>query len=164
MKYRYYLSSTILNGEPEKSGSVSRVPAVEIESLLVESVREHLKLPSDVKDDRTLVHDHIVRVEVTPDGLVFELAPSDLVDPKQKVEAQRLEISWQKTASTRRRKILVPDNMTPKGVHPIRSESRVLLVAAIARGRHWLMSLPVTPLQQSSRSPERPLAVRVRPI
>jgi site-specific DNA recombinase len=38
IKYRYYLSSAILNGQPDKSGSVSRVTAGEIEALVVKSV------------------------------------------------------------------------------------------------------------------------------
>ena len=44
IKYRYYLSSVLLEGRPDHSGSIRRVPAVEIEALVIRSVREHLKL------------------------------------------------------------------------------------------------------------------------
>jgi site-specific DNA recombinase len=57
----------------------------------------------------------------------------------------RLDIPWHKTSSTRRREILLPDNMPLKAVRPIRSESRTLLVAAIARGRRWLNELTNNP-------------------
>lgn len=145
VKYRYYLSSAILNGQSEKSGSVSRVPAGEIETLIVKSVRDHLKLPKDSKDDPTLIGDHVVRVVVQPDQLLIELTHAGITGRKHKQDQTRLEILWRKTSSTRRREILLPDNMPLKAVRPIRSESRTLLVAAIARGRRWLDELTNNP-------------------
>jgi hypothetical protein len=50
-----------------------------------------------------------------------------------------------KTSSTRRREILVPDTVTPKTARCLRSESRALLIAAIARGRRWLDELTTEP-------------------
>src|SRR5215510_12384761 len=54
-KYRYYLSCVLFNGAAERAGSVRRVPATDIEALVIRSVREHLK-PSQEIDDRSLVH------------------------------------------------------------------------------------------------------------
>ena len=51
IKYRYYLSSALLHGRAERAGSIRRVPAAEIEALILKSVREHLK-PSEPIDDR----------------------------------------------------------------------------------------------------------------
>ena len=45
IKYRYYVSSALVDGRPEEAGSTTRVPAPEIEALVARSVREHLKLP-----------------------------------------------------------------------------------------------------------------------
>jgi hypothetical protein len=39
VKYRYYLSSTLLHGQAERSGSIRRVPAADIEGLVTRSVR-----------------------------------------------------------------------------------------------------------------------------
>jgi hypothetical protein len=52
IKYRYYLSSALLQGRPEGVGSVRRVPAAEIEALVVGAVRERLRLwaPKDEQD------------------------------------------------------------------------------------------------------------------
>jgi DNA invertase Pin-like site-specific DNA recombinase len=144
IKYRYYLSSAILNGQRDKSGSVSRVPAGEIEARVVKSVRDHLKVTSDAKDDSTLVSDHVVRIEVQSDRLIIELTPP-ATHSKQRRGRQRLEIPWHKAASTRRREILLPNNTTPETARHIRSESRALLVAAIARGRRWLDELITNP-------------------
>jgi site-specific DNA recombinase len=43
IKYRYYLSSALLHGDAERAGSIRRVPAAEIEALVIRSVRGHLK-------------------------------------------------------------------------------------------------------------------------
>jgi len=145
IKCRYYLCSTILNGQPDKSGSVTRVPASEVEALVVKSVRDQLELPTGSKDDPALVRDHVVRVEVQPDQLIIELAPKDATDRKRKRDRQSLEIPWRKAPSTRRREILLPDTATRETARPIRSENRALLVAAIARGRCWLDELATDP-------------------
>ena len=83
IKYRYYLSSVLLEGRPDHSGSIRRVPAVEIEALVIRSVQEHLKLagPTDEKD---LVINHVERVEVQPDQL-----SSSFPKPKQQTARER---------------------------------------------------------------------------
>jgi hypothetical protein len=52
-----------------------------------------------------------------------------------------LRVPWQRTSSTRRREILLPEGMPSQHTRPIRSETRATLVAAIARGRRWLDEL-----------------------
>jgi hypothetical protein len=73
IKYRYYLSSALLEGLAEGAGTMRRVPAADIEALVVKSVREHLELKGSI-DDRSLANDHVARVEVRPDRLLVELA------------------------------------------------------------------------------------------
>src|SRR5882672_4660495 len=63
IKYRYYLSSVLLEGRPDHSGSIRRVPAVEVEALVIRSVREHLKL-AEPTDEKDLVTTHVERVEI----------------------------------------------------------------------------------------------------
>ena len=134
VKYRYYLSAALLQGTAARAGSVRRVPATEIEALVIKSVRDHLK-PSQPIDDRSLIHTHVVRVEVQPEQLVIHLAE----------EASTLEVLWQKIPARRRREILLPEGIRPEHVRPIRSETRARLVAAIARGRRWLDELIADP-------------------
>ena len=134
VKYRYYLSSALLQGTPECAGSVRRVPASKIQALVVQSVRDHLK-PAQPIDDRSLVHTHVARVEVQPNRLVIQLA-----EP-----ASTLEVPWQKTPARRRREILLPEGIRPKHVRPMRSETRARLVVSIALGRRWLDELIADP-------------------
>jgi hypothetical protein len=44
IKYRYYLSSALVDGRSDGAGTVNRVPAAEIETVVARSVREHLNL------------------------------------------------------------------------------------------------------------------------
>src|SRR5256714_4280218 len=66
IKYRYYLSFALLEGRPDHSGSIRRVPAAEIEAMVIRSVRAHLKLAGPT-DEMDLVTTYIDRVEVQPD-------------------------------------------------------------------------------------------------
>jgi site-specific DNA recombinase len=140
LKYRYYLSSALLQGAAERVGSVPRVPAAEVEALVVRYVRERLKLLQPI-DDRSLADTHIERVEVRPDRLVIQLARASDGSSQQAGDGAVLQVPWQKTASTRRREVRLPQGTAPKQVRPIRSETRATLVASIARGRRWLDEL-----------------------
>src|SRR5882724_3366057 len=96
LKYRYYLSSALLQGMAGGAGSVRRVPAADIEALVVRSVREHLKpgAPIDDRslidtqvarveapiDDRSLIDTHIARVEIQSEQLVIRLAGANTPD------------------------------------------------------------------------------------
>jgi site-specific DNA recombinase len=140
IKYRYYLSSTLLQGQAERSGSVRRIPATEIEALVIRSVLDHLK-PSAPIDDRSLVDTHVARVEVQPEQLVIQLAQPERTNRKGARAVKTLRVPWHKTPSKRRREILLPDALDPQHARPIRSETRATLVASIARGRRWLNEL-----------------------
>jgi len=145
-KYRYYLSSALLHGTPDRAGSVRRIPAAEVEALMSRTVRNHIK-PTAPTDDRSLVDAHVARVEVHPDRLVIRLTKG----PKAKASGERttadriLQVPWQKKSATRRREILLPDGVPAQQVRPIRSETRAKLVASIARGRRWLDELTKDP-------------------
>jgi DNA invertase Pin-like site-specific DNA recombinase len=143
IKYRYYLSSALLQGRPKQAGTVSRVPAAEVEAVVAQAVREHLKVTNEVQDSE-LIDAHVVRVEVQPDQLFIELTDAKHGKRKPK-HGSVIEVPWCKTSSTRRREVLVPESSQPQDNRPIRSESRALLVASIARGRRWLDKLMNNP-------------------
>jgi len=153
IKYRYYLSSVLLEGRPDHSGSIRRVPAVEIEALVIRSLREQLKLtgPTDEKD---LVTTHVERVEVQPDQLVIQLYQAETDRPKKKSN-NLIQVPWHKTTSTRRREILLSGPTASKDPRPIRSETRATLVASIARGRRWLDELTTDPIANVERIAKR---------
>ena len=138
VKYRYYISSALLQGQAELAGTVTRIPAAEIEALVVRSIREHLDQPAEI-EDQVLVNTQVARIDVRSDGLAIELANAKgTAGPKSSRSRNVLKVSWHKTPSKRRREILVPASVPLQDARPIRSETRALLVASIARGRRWL--------------------------
>jgi site-specific DNA recombinase len=145
IKYRYYISSALLQGRPKQAGTVSRIPAQEVESLVLKAVRDRLNAPTEIAD-RLLIQNHVIRVEVQSDHLVIELTNAIGVGSKRKRKSRNaIEVPWRKTPSTRRRELLVPKSEVPQNARPIRSENRALLVASIARGRRWLDELITDP-------------------
>jgi hypothetical protein len=140
IKYRYYLSSAILNGAAEHAGSIRRVPAGDVETLIIKSVREHLQLPGPI-DDRSVVNTHVECIEVQREQLLIQLARAQKPDRQSSEVDSILNIPWQKTPPTRRREILLPAGTPPQNARPIRSETRALLVVSISRGRTWLNEL-----------------------
>jgi len=140
VKYRYYLSCALVQGAAERAGSVRRVPAVEIETQIIKSVRERLKLPGSI-NDRSLIDRHVARVEVQSERLVIQLVPPQKTDRSRAGVYAILNVPWRKTPFTRRKEILPSLGLSPRSARPIRSETRATLVASIARGRSWLHEL-----------------------
>lgn len=54
IKYRYYISSALLKGRAAEAGSISRVPAVEIETLAAGAIRECIGAGLGI-DDKTII-------------------------------------------------------------------------------------------------------------
>jgi hypothetical protein len=135
-RYRYYLSSALSQGWAEHAGSVRRIPAPEIETLVIGAVRARLK-ESTPSTDRDLIKTNVGRVEVHPTQIVIKLARK--VDPttNRKSNNTILYVPWKKTNLNRRREIIAPA-ASSQDVRPIRSETRIALVTSIACGRRWL--------------------------
>jgi site-specific DNA recombinase len=68
IKYRYYLSAALLQGQPERAGGVSRLPATEVEGVVTRSVRDHHNLSAEI-EDAVIIKTHVARVEVQSDQL-----------------------------------------------------------------------------------------------
>ena len=109
VRYRYYVSSPLLQGQAGHAGSVRRVPAAEVEALVGQAVREHLK--DSASPDGDLIRTHVLRVDVQADHLVIELRASKQEPPPGRengtppgcdsgqLEADRivLRVPWQET-------------------------------------------------------------------
>jgi DNA invertase Pin-like site-specific DNA recombinase len=162
IRYRYYVSRPCLHGEAKtaKAGSVSRVPASDIEDVIINSLAEHLghqsAMPASAKTGQSAVADLVDRIDVHSDRLAVRLRsqenrgtdkPADDSEPTNDC----LFIPWQKPPFKRFRQILLPHGASRKEIRPERPERRLRLVAAIARGRRWLdemISGSVTDAQQ----------------
>jgi hypothetical protein len=143
IKYRYYLSSVLIEGRPQEAGSISRVPAAEVETAITCRLREHFRLPCDM-DDKTVISKHVGRVDIrSGEIVVLPLGSKD--EPNAEHTPEPLRIAWQKPPSKRRRELLLPASDEPIDPRPIRSETRATLIEAISRGRRWLDELTRDP-------------------
>ena len=141
VRYRYYASRPSLHGEARtaKLGSVSRVPATEIERAIFSAIRDHLCKQETLgsqqgfKLDQTISTSLISRIEVKRAQLVITLQPVD-----ESTAPDVISIAWQRPPFRRFREILLPHGTTRENVRPDRAERRARLVSAIARGRRWL--------------------------
>ena len=143
IRYRYYVSQPGLHGEAPtaKLGSISRVPATEIEQAIIKALEEHIIAQKSRTSDRDdpIKFDHaflaalVSRIEVQRTQLVLLLKPSD-----RSTEAVMLSIPWEKPPSKRFRKILMPNGALREHIRPDRAERRVRLISAIARAHRWL--------------------------
>ena len=164
VRYRYYISSVLIQGQADKAATLNRVPATEIETVIISALRKHLKVQSSNKlevqgsrlpKDQDLIFTHIARVDVKPDHLAVQLSSKpDQQDGKRDQALLRkgrardhanpntMVIPWRKPPSKRPREIILPAGTSShQDSRPIRAETRARLVTAIAKGRRWLDAL-----------------------
>jgi site-specific DNA recombinase len=148
IRYRYYVSLPHLKGDSKtvSVGSVSRIPAADIEDIIIKSVKEHLFAqhgePSSSgahADDRSMmIAEQVVRIDVYKDRLVVRFKSAGTEEESHSTDGQLMSIPWQKPPSRKSRQILIPLGVPRNEVRPIRIERRARLVSAIVRGRRWL--------------------------
>ena len=147
-RYRYYVSQTVLQRKPLAAGAIARVPAAEIEALVVSALRNHLQGNGTeaVDGDRELVERHVERVTLTRKHIQLQLRQisDEPVQTKADAGAIRLvseqlhgivnfTIPWiSKVQAGVKGIIHVPAHNTP--MVPSRRDA---LLMAIAKARHW---------------------------
>jgi site-specific DNA recombinase len=147
IRYRYYASAPVLRGEAKtaSAGSVSRVPAAEIEDAVVKSLEEHFAAQQggstskalQLRDRETLVR-LVAGIDVHRDRLIVRLNSDHADEESDRLDERSLTIPWQKPPSRRSRRILLPHHASRREVQPEQFERRARLVSAIAKGRQWL--------------------------
>lgn len=159
-RYRYYTSRALAEGRRDEAGSVTRVPAPDIETLVVDAIRQHGLARNDVEyavdqgspterpavsppadpqggdeemptDDRTLIARDVERVVITSSSVEVHLTEASAPDSKNSC----LTIPWSKPPNQRHRQFLDPAN-SPE--HDMTLRTRAKLLGAIVKARAWL--------------------------
>jgi DNA invertase Pin-like site-specific DNA recombinase len=151
IRYRYYVSQPYLRGLAKPpDGATIRVPAAEIETIVMKAVAEHLQGQTrsgtgQQAPDQQAVLMNIARVEVRKNELAlwlknFEVrgAQSRAAKPFDEAAAPSLCVPWCKPPWKKPREILMPPSVAGARVRPIKVERRAALLRSIARGRAWL--------------------------
>jgi hypothetical protein len=134
LRYNYYQSWVLAQGQKSKAGSVDRVSALEIDRVVSKAVTEHLgDKESDAIQIRALVKSHVLQVVVHADCLKITVKS----EPEQQPGV--LTVQWVKPSARRKREILGRSDTA--STRPIRSKARSRLIKGIAQGRLWLDQL-----------------------
>lgn len=141
IRYRYYVSQALLQGRRAEAGSRPRVPAPELEALVLDRITTAAKDNAagevlgggDDLEQRPPSLDGVERVIIGADSIEIILsAVGEGGGPPQRITAE-----WRPSTGRRRRSVLSPDETS----RPIRAEARAKALAAIAAGRCWLEEL-----------------------
>jgi site-specific DNA recombinase len=151
VRYRYYVSQALLHNKPQSGGAIRRVPAAEIEALVLCGLREHLQAsgaePGSLPgNDRELIERHIERVTLHPTHIKLQLHPC--ADPPEAGAAAAMAggngpahppapvvtLPWSSPVPAAVKGIVhVPAHNTP-----IKPGRRDQLLTAIAKARLWV--------------------------
>jgi site-specific DNA recombinase len=150
-RYRYYVSQAVLQRKPQATASVGRVPAGEIEALVLAALRNHLNANGageQPDNDRELLERHLERVTLTSNRLELRL--------RQCLEAAQAEHGPNNSAGRSIANVTTitvpwtsPVPAAVKGIirvpahnTPITPSRRDALLIAIAKARKWTDELP----------------------
>src|SRR6266576_107358 len=108
IRYRYYVSLPHLHGESKTAsvGSVSRVPAIDIEDTIVNSLNKRLIVQKEKPnssitrlDDRKVILEQVARIDVHEDRLAIRLKSANDEETSDAADDHLLSIPWQKPPS-----------------------------------------------------------------
>jgi site-specific DNA recombinase len=150
VRYRYYVSQAVLQRKPQAPASLRRIPAAELEALVLAALRNHLNASSG-DNDRDLVARHIERVTLTPNEIklrvreIVEETPQEL-DAHENANhslgrptssVRTITVPWSSPMPHSVKGIIhVPAHNTP-----IKADRREALLIAIAKARNWIDDL-----------------------
>ena len=154
MRYRYYISQPRQRGHSDDPvGSISRVPADQIEALVTHAVRDRLMESGDRSpspSEQNTVATHVAKVEVRAKQLAVTMKAIEPTPNHDRELAQHddasttldqgevILIPWTKPPMRKFRDVIQPASASIQRTRPIRAERRAGLIRAIARGRQWL--------------------------
>jgi site-specific DNA recombinase len=155
VRYRYYVSHAILQKRKAEAGSVARVPAPEIETLVLDGVRKYFPSIGEAEspttiDDRDLIERRVERIVVKPEAIeVWPLSPNDERVPTDGHDQSRengdhihhplptLMLPWEASSFSVVKGILHASAAAPA----LKPEIRDAALRAIAKARAWIDDL-----------------------
>jgi site-specific DNA recombinase len=148
VRYRYF-SHVVLH--QKDAGRVTRVPAVQLERLVVEAIRANSQPVTEPKDDisdRAVIDRYVTRIIVRPDSIDIELreptlAPGPLPATEGSVAADApapstwtpvISLPWTAQAFPSVKGVL----HQPEAKPTLKPETRDSILLAIAKARSWI--------------------------
>jgi site-specific DNA recombinase len=134
VRYRYYVSHVVLQRRKEEAGTVARVPAAELEKIVVEAVRARCAASGQLYNnlsDREIIDGHVERVIVRPNAIDVELRG------EQQDHASPISLPWRARAFVSVKGVLHQPDERPM----LKAESRDAILLAVAKARPWIDDL-----------------------
>jgi hypothetical protein len=137
-RWRYYVSQAALQGDKSKAGSIVRVPAPHVESLVAGAIAK--QSPGCVASSADF-RDRIDRVTIGRAEINIQLSEA------AEAGARTLTVPWTRPAPYRRREIIqgLADGKT--SARPMRANARTILVEALTDAHRWVDELLSDPHQ-----------------
>lgn len=129
VRYRYYISRTLIDGRPGEGGPVTRISASVIERVVIDALRHHGRDGEDCD-----VVARVDRIEVGAAEITIRLAKG--IEPAAD-DTDTISVPWRRESTRRYREVIASADRTAPA-RPIRIETRETLIDAIARGHRWL--------------------------
>ena len=138
VRYRYYVSHALLQGQANKAGSVTKISAPDVEALIANRLRAN---SNDGASDREIIENHLDRAIVGKDHIAITArsgAPPDAANNQN--DGPTISVPFTPTLPLRK-----GISRTPSGGQVIDEATRSALLTAIARSRAWVDTLVKDP-------------------
>jgi site-specific DNA recombinase len=144
-RYRYYVSHALMQKRRAEAGSVPRVPAPEMETLVLDAVRKYLALtPQGLTAiaDRDLIERYVKRVVIMPEAVEVWFLPEEISPHNEEIHAKdldncptnKIELPWTAASFAAVKGIV----HAPGGPQEMKAASRDAILSAIAKARGWI--------------------------
>jgi site-specific DNA recombinase len=133
-RWRYYVSQAALQGDKSKAGSVLRVPAADVETLVAEALD---KLSPNRAASQTDIRNLIDRVVI--DRTTIRIQLSEVAEGND--SARILTLPWTRPSPYRKREIIQGSGNAEMNVRPMAAHARAILIEALRDAHRWLDEL-----------------------
>jgi site-specific DNA recombinase len=130
-RWLYYVSQAALQGDKSKTGSILRVPAADVETLVAEALG---RLYPDRAASQTEIRDLIDRVVIGRATIRIQL--SEVVEGTD--SARILTLPWTRPSPYRKREIIQGANDTKTYGRPMPANARAILIKHLRDAHRWL--------------------------
>jgi site-specific DNA recombinase len=169
VRYRYYVSHDLLQRRQKDAGRVTRVPAIQLEKLVVEAIRAKAWPDTEPKgglSDRAVIDRYVARIIVRPDSIDIESreptsapAPSlvtEAPDTASVVAASStcttvISLPWSAPAFASVKGVLHQPDAKPT----LKGETRDGILLAVAKSRSWIDDIASGRVQSFAEIAER---------
>ena len=156
IRYRYYVSTAAAQGRKTDAGTIARVPAKEVEAIVLDAMRD--RLAPDEQGSNEAFRQIELRVTVCARSLEIRWIDRGLHQDNDDARNACIMVSYVVQPNKRRREIVLPEG-TSSHLQPIRQSERQNLVRSIAEGRAWLQAIlsgaTISAIAQREKKSER---------